>query len=99
MIGLRYLPGVVTLELDLDKCTGCGMCVSVCPHAVFRLEDSKARIIDRDACMECGGCARNCPSEAISVQPGVGCAMAVINGALRRNRPGCGCSSDSCCQL
>ena len=30
--------------------------------------------------MECGGCAKNCPEEAISVNPGVGCAAAIIAG-------------------
>jgi NAD-dependent dihydropyrimidine dehydrogenase PreA subunit len=88
---LRYLSDVVTLELDVDCCTGCGMCVSVCPHAVFVMDDSKATIVDRDACMECGACARNCPADAIQVQAGVGCAAAVINGALGRK-------SECCCE-
>lgn len=94
---LRYLPNVVTLALDDEKCTGCGMCLEVCPHAVFRLEGRKARIADRDACMECGACARNCPSEALSVDSGVGCATAVIVGAVRGPRAGCDCSGSSPC--
>jgi ferredoxin len=36
--GLRYLPNVVTLELDVDTCNGCGVCVEVCPHEVFIIE-------------------------------------------------------------
>jgi NAD-dependent dihydropyrimidine dehydrogenase PreA subunit len=97
MIGMRYLPGVVTLTLDEAKCTGCGMCVEVCPHAVFRLENHKVRLIDRDACMECGACARNCPAAAVSVESGVGCATAVIIGALTGDERGCDCSGDSSC--
>ncbi len=54
---LRYLPGVISLRLDQEKCLGCGMCAVVCPHRVFRIENKKARIVDRDACMECGACA------------------------------------------
>ena len=88
---MRYLADVVTLELDQDKCTGCGMCEQVCPHGVFRVEDPTARIVDRDACMECGACARNCPEEAISVRAGVGCATAVINAMVRGGEPMCGC--------
>ena len=72
MTPLRYLSNVVTLRLDETKCTGCGMCEMVCPHAVFRIDEHRARIADRDACMECGACARNCPAEAISVDAGVG---------------------------
>lgn len=90
----RYLKNVVTLELAADKCTGCGMCLIVCPHAVFSMNGKKARIVDRDACMECGACALNCPTAAIEVQAGVGCATAVIKGAVQGTDPSCG---DSCC--
>jgi ferredoxin len=91
---LRYLEGVTTLELDLERCTGCGMCEVVCPHAVFVVEGGKSKIVDRDACMECGACAMNCPEDAISVQAGVGCATAVISGAIHGTQPACGCSGD-----
>ena len=58
MVGLRYLSDSVTLALMESRCNGCGMCVNVCPHAVFAIETRKARIADHDACMECGACAR-----------------------------------------
>ena len=99
MFELRYLPGVVTLALDHRRCDGCAMCATVCPHAVFRVEHRKARIVDADACMECGACARNCPTAAISVRAGVGCATAVILGAAAGTDPNCGCSDGpSCCE-
>lgn len=97
MAELRYLPNVVSLILDVEKCNGCGMCMEVCPHAVFIIKDHKARIVDRDACMECGACALNCPEEAIYVEAGVGCAAAVINGVLKGTEPVCGCGEDSSC--
>ncbi len=94
---LRYIPDVVTLELDVEKCVGCGMCTIVCPHGVFAADGGKVKIADRDACMECGACARNCPINAISVRSGVGCAVGIMSGALRGTEPGCGCGDDSCC--
>ncbi len=97
MFGLRYLPGVVTLSLDEEKCGGCGTCVSVCPHGVFRIENRKAKVVDRDACMECGACAKNCPHEAVTVEAGVGCAYAILTGALRATEPTCDCSDASAC--
>ncbi len=89
-----YLKNVVTLKFDEKKCTGCGMCLLVCPHAVFSLTNGKAEIMDRDACMECGACARNCAFEAVKVRSGVGCANAVINSALGRKRSSCCCTVD-----
>ncbi len=94
---LRYLRDVVTLKLDTSRCIGCGMCVNVCPHAVFRLESRIVTIADRDACMECGACAKNCPTSALSVQAGVGCLTAIIRGALSGGEPDCDCSSGSSC--
>ncbi len=94
-----YLKNVVTLQLNGEKCIGCGMCTIVCPHGVFEVANGKARIIDLEACMECGACAKNCPPEAISVHSGVGCAQAVIQGALRGKAPCCGPSDgkSGCC--
>ena len=91
---LVYLPDVVTLQLDSGRCNGCGMCVKVCPHAVFAMIDKKAAIVGRDYCMECGACSKNCSEDAIAVKTGVGCAAAVIGGILRKSEPTCGCSAD-----
>ena len=97
MANLRYLKDVTTLQLDSEKCTGCGKCTEVCPHGVFIIEIGKAQIIDRDACMECGACGKNCPSEAISVKLGVGCAARIIFGALQGTKSTCECTKDSSC--
>jgi ferredoxin len=100
MKALVYLRDVVTLAMHEEKCIGCGMCLNVCPHAVFGMNGSiRAYIRDRDACMECGACSLNCPAEAITVQSGVGCAAAVMNVILGRNDAPCcgpqGCTIDS----
>lgn len=92
-MNLEYLKDVVTLKLNEEKCVGCGMCIDVCPHAVFTMNGAKkVRIQNRDACIECGACSMNCPAEAISVETGVGCAAAVINSLLGREASSCCCS-------
>ena len=98
---LRYLENVLTLELDRERCTGCGMCATVCPHGVFDVAGGRAEIMDRDACMECGACAANCPAEAIRVRPGVGCATGILYARLRSKAersgaPGTCAGADDC---
>lgn len=90
----RYLQNVVSLQLNQDKCTGCGICIEVCPQAVLKLQDRVAIMADRDACMECGACEQNCPFDAITVHAGVGCAAAVMRGILTGGEPDCTCGGD-----
>ncbi len=88
-----YIKDVVTLEYDAAKCTGCSLCVQVCPHRVFQMENKKAVITNRDRCMECGACAMNCREQAITVNKGVGCAAAVLNSMIRKTEPSCSCGA------
>jgi NAD-dependent dihydropyrimidine dehydrogenase PreA subunit len=77
------MKNVATLRLNEAACTGCGICLVVCPHKVFSMAARRASIADMDACMECGACAKNCPADAIGVEAGVGCATGLINEWLR----------------
>lgn len=93
-----YLKNVSTLEYDASLCIGCRMCMEVCPHNVFRMEEKKVAINDRDRCMECGACMINCPANALQVKQGVGCASAVIYGFFKGTVPTCDCGGgESCC--
>lgn len=97
---MQYLKNVTTLKLNNDLCTGCGMCVIVCPHSVFVMNKGKACIVDIDDCMECGACVLNCRFEAVWVKSGVGCASGIINGILNGTEPTCDCDGNSkknCC--
>jgi NAD-dependent dihydropyrimidine dehydrogenase PreA subunit len=96
----QYLKNVVTLKYNPERCIGCQICVQVCPHAVFRMKNGKAQIVDKESCMECGACANNCLFSAIEVKSGVGCAAAIIMGKLTGTEPNCGCSGSNnggCC--
>ena len=91
---MRYLPGVSTLQLDPDLCSGCKTCLDVCPHDVLGFEAKRATIIDRDGCMECGACALNCEEKAIVVNPGVGCAAYILSSWIKGKENAtcdCGC--------
>jgi len=83
MVGVSTLN---TLKFDTELCTGCGICVDVCPHGVFALDGRTIHVIRADACMECGACQVNCPFGAVQVDSGVGCAAAMIYAALTRQK-------------
>jgi NAD-dependent dihydropyrimidine dehydrogenase PreA subunit len=89
-----YTMNMNTLKYNSELCTGCEMCIWVCPHGVFELKKDRARVwlVRPEACMECGACQMNCPREAIEVDSGVGCATAMMFAALTgRKEVTCGC--------
>lgn len=52
-------------EVIREKCTGCGLCLEVCPAFVFAMKDKKASVERGDWCIGCGHCGAVCPVEAI----------------------------------
>lgn len=56
------------LQVDKNKCLGCGMCISLCP-AVFEFKNGKSQIKEKVALEKYKDCikeaAENCPAGAI----------------------------------
>jgi nitroreductase/Pyruvate/2-oxoacid:ferredoxin oxidoreductase delta subunit len=59
----------MTVETVIDEslCTGCGLCVKVCPLRTIAVRDGKAVIVG-DVSLNCGHCAAVCPVAAIQVK-------------------------------
>jgi len=58
------------IEVDIDRCIGCGGCANVCPPRLIKVRDEgRMRIIEYflDRCTYCGRCAEVCPEEAITM--------------------------------
>ena len=53
----------MAVKVDLEKCNGCGECVSSCPLDSIVVTDDKA-VVD-DSCAECGACVDACPNQAL----------------------------------
>lgn len=65
MVVKKYEGNNMTIEIDEDKCTGDGECVSACPVNVFELVEGKAHVININDCTECCACIDACPVDAI----------------------------------
>lgn len=62
---------MVSIDLDQDRCNGCGLCADFCPVSVFEMQDSgvgnlpvPVRLED---CWACDTCVGQCPTGALRV--------------------------------
>jgi heterodisulfide reductase subunit A len=62
---LYHAPTVARVNVNL--CTGCGMCVHVCPYEALSLKDAKAEV-NEVLCEGCGTCSATCLRAAIQVK-------------------------------
>jgi pyruvate formate lyase activating enzyme len=54
---------VPRLFFTLEKCTGCGKCVDICPQKATSIVEGHSRT-NREICRACGTCLGECPNEA-----------------------------------
>lgn len=56
------------IQIDEEKCTGCGLCIPGCPEGAIQLIDGKARLVSDLFCDGLGACLGHCPEGAITIK-------------------------------
>ncbi len=56
------------ININEDKCTGCGNCIPGCPEGALQVIDNKARLISDLFCDGLGACIGTCPENAIEIE-------------------------------
>ncbi len=66
----HFLKGHYVADVDIDKCIGCGKCVTRCQFGAINLQVTLGRAhINQFKCFGCGVCRAECPENAITLIP------------------------------
>lgn len=67
LLGACSRRSVFHIEIDPDRCTGCGECERVCKGQCIKLAE---RLVDNSRCVTCFDCTAVCPHAAINYKAG-----------------------------
>ena len=56
------------IQIDTEKCNGCGACAAACHEGAIAMVDGKARLMRDDYCDGLGDCLPVCPTSAITFE-------------------------------
>lgn len=56
------------IQIDEERCTGCGLCATGCHEGALQIIDGKARLVSELYCDGLGACIGDCPVGAISIE-------------------------------
>lgn len=55
------------VQIDQQKCDGCGLCVPACAEGAIQIIEGKARLVSDTYCDGLGACLGHCPQGAITI--------------------------------
>jgi Fe-S-cluster-containing hydrogenase component 2 len=55
------------IQIDEEKCDGCGVCATACAEGAIAIRDGKARLVSEIYCDGLGACLGECPQGAITI--------------------------------
>ncbi|MCL2664182.1 MAG: 4Fe-4S binding protein [Defluviitaleaceae bacterium] len=78
------------INIDGEKCDGCGLCVEACHEGAIQLIEGKAALVNEEYCDGLGDCLPACPAGAITLTDKIG---------EKSNELPCGCPSSHAKEL
>lgn len=70
-VELKFQDEIADIVVDEDLCSGCSICVSLCPYDALEVKkkgEKSILVIDDLKCKRCGLCVTACPSNAITIK-------------------------------
>ena len=55
------------IQIDDEKCDGCGLCASACTEGAIQIRDGKAKLVSEIYCDGLGACLGECPQGALTI--------------------------------
>jgi len=55
------------IQIDEEKCSGCGQCVTACAEGALAIVDGKAKVVKDSFCDGLGACIGECPEGALEI--------------------------------
>ncbi len=91
------------INIDEEKCNGCGLCAAACHEGAIEMIDGKAKLVRENFCDGLGDCLPACPTGAITFEereaPEYDEAAVKINKMMRQLHAGGGCPGSSVAQF
>jgi len=65
--GVQVQKFTKVLQIDYERCTSCGACISPCPTQALRFGPDWTLEFDEEKCVACRTCVNACPVKAITL--------------------------------